>query len=343
MPELSAETVLGDYRWFAADYLAEKQSFLFVHADRQSLAAQPFLDRRWKKDGLPSAEMPLAALAAKIPAGAPAPDLHFIWHTSYCCSTLIAKALDVPGQVLSLCEPFILVSADAADRAARAQNGTATRVPEIAFRLLARPENPGAKVLVKPSNFANALAGEAARLTSGKSLFLYSSLESFLCSIAKGGTQSAKFTRRLLANTVGDLRNLPWPAMDVFEMSDLEIAALAWHMQIAEFRRVWASFGRGRAASLDCDAFLENPAAVLSRLDGFFGFGLGAQRTAEVANGSLLKQHAKVPGERFDAARRKEEAAAIHRQIRKDLDRIVEWSYRACPTTPAGAPLPDPV
>jgi hypothetical protein len=336
--------LVRDQRWFPEEFHAPRQLLTFVHAERGELARQPFLDHRWKQDSLPRRQAALEAVAAELSAG-PAPRLDFIWHTSFCCSTLLARALDHPGKCLALSEPLVLVSiADAKRTGSLDQGWQVSRLPEIVFRLLARPEAPGGRVLVKPSNFANLLLPDAARLTSGKALLLYSDLPSFLLSVLKSGLPLRKYVRRLFSNLVGQVRDqLPWTQAEIFQMSDVEIAALVWHMQIVEFRSAVRLLGPARAASLDCDAFLANPAEVLRQLDAFFGLGLGESHIAETVAGPLLREHAKAPGVPFDAKLRAEQMADARRQFGSDIERVVEWSYRVSPLTPRGVPLPNPL
>jgi len=335
-----APSCVDDFRWFAENFDLARKSLSFVRTDRGTLAAQPFLDYRWKTDPLLHREMPLDAVLAELPQTAPPPHLNFIWHTSFCCSTLIAKTLDLAGHNLSLCEPQILVpGADLKRSGIFTGNRLSPRLPEIVFRLLAR--SPGGKVLVKPSNFANVLIADAARTTRGKALFLYSDLETFLISVAKSGIPLLKYARRLFSNIAGDSgQPLPWKSHEIFQMSDLEIAALVWHLQIGEFRRTWRAFDPGCIASLNCDAFLANPAATIAKLDAFFDLGLGGAHSERVLAGPLLRSHSKSPGEPYDAKRRTEEKAVARRRLGADLERVIEWSYRACSGTPRGAPLP---
>ena len=333
-----AEELAGDYRWFPEDFRASRQVLSFVFADRDILTMQPFLDNRWNTQALPQRHATLESLARLIPVQGRA-QANFIWHTSFCCSTLLVRSLNIPGKCLALSEPMVLVSiADAKRAAAMEQGWRISRLPDVVFRLLSRPECEGGAVVLKPSNFANILLSDAARLTAGKFLFLYSDLPGFLISVFKRGVSLRKYVRRLFSSLVYQLKDqLPWSQAEIFQMSDLEIAALCWHYQIQEFRAAWPLLEPGRRASLDCEEFLARPVEVLERLAAFYG--VEAVRFSDVVNGPLFRHHAKDPAEPFDAARRAEEAAAMRRQLGKDLDRIIEWSYRACPTTPACAPL----
>jgi hypothetical protein len=327
--------------WFADDFDPGRKTLSFVLTNRETLARQPFLDRRWSRAERPRRTLPIAEALERVPADAPLPTLNFIWHTSYCCSTLIARALDMPGRNLSLCEPLALVPlADAMRVGMLADGRLPARTPEIVLRCLALAG--GETVTVKPSNFANYLIAEAASRTSGKALFLHSDLSSFLISVAKRGLSLHKYVRRLFSNIAGDSgQPLPWPSHEIFQMSDLEVAAIAWHMQIDAFRRQWPQLGGDRAASLDCEAFLADPETALAKLDAFFGLGLGRDHIDRVLAGPLLKQHAKLPGYRYDARQRAEEKLIARRQLGKDLDRVMAWSREAYPTLQT--PLPNPL
>lgn len=339
------DVVAGDARWFVEDFNLDSKSVSFVQTDRAALAGQPFLDYRWNRTRLLHQKIDVAALVQRFPSGQPRPVLNFIWHTSHCCSTLIANALNAPGRNLALREPFVLVPVADAKRLGAFDDGRVSpRLPEIVFRLLARTPEGGGQVTVKPSNFANVLLPEAIAATSGRMLFLYSGLTSFLISVCKGGHNFSKYVRQLFANIAGDDgRALPWSVTQLVRMSDLEIAAVAWHLQIAEFRRAWPALEAGRGASLDCDAFFADPALAMTRLDAFFGFGLGSTHIERLLAGPLLQRHAKAPSEAYSYATRQQIGAAIWRDRGADIERVVRWSYNEFPETPHGAPLPNPI
>lgn len=337
-PQLDA--VLRDARWFVEDFTLDNKALSFVLTDAESLSQQPFLDYRWPRHTALHQRVDAGALVQRVPAGLPPPPLNFIWHTSFCCSTLIAGMLDCPDRNLSLREPFVLVPvADAKRLGVFDRHVVSPRLPEIVFRLLDRTA-PFA-VTVKPSNFANVLLRDAIANTSGKMLFLYSDLASFLMSVSKGRLKLHKYARQLFANIAGDDgRELPWSVSTLVRMSDLEIAAVAWHLQIAEFRRGWQALAPGRGASLDCDAFFLDPADAMARLDAFFGYGLGAEQIRRVVDGPMLQHHAKAPDEAFNYRARQDANMAIRTLHGADINRVVAWSYDEFPDTPRGAPLP---
>jgi hypothetical protein len=338
----AARDVVGDVCWFPEDYVPSGNTISFVRTDTAAIGRQTFLDHRWNRDGRARVSLKLDAIAAELPVDAPAPRANFIWHTSFCCSTLIADALNVAGKNLSLKEPQMLVTVADAKRAGVLTDGKISpRLPELALRVLGRSPEPGVPVTIKPSNFANVLIGPAAHHSTGKSLFLYSKLPDFLISVAKSGLQLSKYARRLFFGIVSDDgKPLRWPAAELFQMSDLEVAAIAWHLQMAEFQRSWKEWGPERAALLDCDAFLANPRVTLEKLDAFFGYGFGPQTIDAIIKGPVFSRHAKLPQAPFSAEQRRMETERTRKFLGADLQRIVDWSYRAYPEAQQSAALP---
>lgn len=336
-----AAELVQDFRFLPEGFDPARKTISFIRTSRAELAEQAFLDPRWRPASGERREAPIATVVDAMVSQPGRPRLNFIWHTSFCCSTLLARAIDRRECNLSLREPQILVAiADAVRGRAVTDGRLPEALPAAVLRLLARPAEPGSQVTVKPSNFANVLARDAARSTDGKALFLYSSLPSFLTSVAKGGVRLRKFARRLFGTLVGDLgQRLPWSSAELMHMTDLEIAALVWHMQIAEFQRSRAAYGDGRAASLDCEKFLAAPTATLDAIDAFFGLDLGRDHIREVGGGPLFRHDAKNPARAFSTEDRAREARAVTEQLGADLDQVVSWSYQACPATPRGAPM----
>jgi hypothetical protein len=327
---------LTDPRWFLDNLDLETGQARFVRADRQMLSAQPFLDPRWDRGQLPSAAIPGASLDAT--AGPDAP-LHFIWHTSFCCSTVIAASLDRPGQCLALKEPRALV--DLADLKRRQQTLKRPGLTRAVFELYARRFEAGEQVLIKPSNFANNLIAEAAEVTDGRMLMVHSSCRSFLISIVKAGEARRGYVRQLFISLAADGHpQAQWPLTTLLGLSDLHMAALVWRMQMSAMQDAMAALGE-RAASLDGDVFLQRPRDALEALDTFFGLGLAPKELDRRATASALSRDVKTGASGAGLDRRQAEARGVERTLAAHLDSLVDWVTRA---SPGGNPtLPRPV
>jgi hypothetical protein len=317
---------LADPYWFLDHLDLETGQARFVRADRATLSAQPFLDPRWDRSRRGSAAMPGADLDRTETAPVP---LHFIWHTSFCCSTVIAALLDQPGRCLALKEPRALV--DLADLKRRQQGLKRPGLTSALFGLYARRFEPDEQILIKPSNFANNLIVEAATLSDGRMLMVYSSCRSFLISILKAGEARRGYVRQLFISLAADGHpQAQWPLTTLLGLSDLHMAAIVWHMQMATIQSAMTMLGQ-RAASLDGDAFLHRPREALEALDGFFDLKLGSDELDRRASAPSLGRDVKTgaPGAGLD--RRVAEARDVERTLAVHLDSLVAWASQASP------------
>ena len=314
--------------WFLHDLATASGRATFVKTDRASLSAEPFLDHRWREPHQVDASVPLADLE---PGTRAAPRLNFIWHTSFCASTLLSACLDAPGRCLALKEPRALVQlADMKRRGLLHPDPAAAR---SVFALMARRFDENEQILVKPSNGANSLIPEAANLTTGPMLILYSSCESFLLSMAKQGGAGFTFVRNLFGSLASEHPIGRWPVPTLLSLTDLQLAALVWRMQMDILEAASAALG-SRARSLDCRLFLDDPGQVLTKLDAFLGLGLGPERLDAVVNGPLLDRDAKRPGKAYDSRSRTDAQAKVRAQLGTDLPAVLRWIEAVSPTPP---------
>jgi hypothetical protein len=345
---VDAATLIADPLWFPQDFNVTTRKLRFVHADRRTLAATPFLaEGMWERSSLPEAEIAESELLRFLPGNAPPPSINFIWHTAFCCSTLIASLLDRESLSLPLKEPgLMLILADAKRQGAIGPGQPfSNRFAELLFRLLGRRFARDEQLVIKPTNLSNYVLRDALALTQGKHLFLFSDCRSFLISILKKREYGRHIARQTYARIVQDgNEQSAWPFADVFAMTDLTIAAVAWHMQIAEFRRNAPRLSPDRAASLDCDAFLATPMEALIAIDRFFGLRLGQEHFEAMLNGPAAKRHSKSPASEYNIANRLEDHATIAARYAEEIEYAVKTSYAICKKTPrSGPPLHDPL
>lgn len=334
---VSAGQIAGDARWLPVDFDPRSRTVGFVRTGWAQLAAQPFLDMRWDRRALPQTRIAAHELFA---AASGRGRCNFIWHTGFCCSTLLAQAITAQGRNLSLCEPKVLVDLADVKRAGMfLLDRELANLPATVLPLLSRPFEDGAATTLKPAPAANFLLAEAASLTSGKMLFLFSDCRSFVLSVARKGEEGRQYARSMFAVLLRSGHLGPeWHGPRLWDLSDLQIAAFVWHLQMEQFRRGWAALGDGRASALDCDTLLDAPQETLCALGRFFEVALPEEHVART--GPMFRRNAKNPGKPFDARTRREEHEAAAARLGADLDRAVAWSYDACPQTPRGVPLP---
>ena len=72
------DEIVEDSRWFLENIDTVRHTLSFVRADRAVLAKEPFLDQRWNRTGFDRVQLPLDALAARLPPQQEPPKLHAI-------------------------------------------------------------------------------------------------------------------------------------------------------------------------------------------------------------------------------------------------------------------------
>ena len=333
MSEAAAESAI----WFPDAIDAQNGAVRLCQVTRDTLADTAFLDERWDRSSRAMRPVRLADLPQPEAAAQPV----FIWHSAFCCSTLLARCLDRPGRSLSLKEPAALM--EIANIKRRQGPGVSDTWLKGVLPALCQPFAGESHVVLKPTNTVNNLIADTARLfPQARHLLLTSQLRAFLISIAKKGEAGRSFARRLF--TIFAMDGHPVARTDprqLMQMSDLQIAALVWHMQVAAMLEALARGPADRFAWLDGDVFVTKPQAALEAVDAFFGLGLGEEHLAATASGPLFRRDAKDASQSFGPARRRKEADRVAQTLGPELDAIVEWSYGLFPQSPRDGRLPN--
>lgn len=319
----TVEHVLREASWLAHRFDPGHDTIVFRHVDRADHAKATFLtDEYLGEEANPFVVRRADAIAA---AQTPAP-VHFIFHSAFCCSTLLARAFDLPGLSMGLKEPVILN-----DIVGWRHMGVAGRdVAEAldnALTLLARPFAPGEATIIKPSNVVNGLAPAMMDLRpQSKALLLRAPLPVFLKSVAKKGMWGRLWVRDLMAKQLREgLIELGFEQADYLRLTDLQAAAVGWLAQQALFGRMIDRFGCERVRILDSETLLGNADACIEQLALLFGLSIDAERRKAILRGPAFATDSKT-GAAFSRDERDaayDEAARLHAD---EIDKVLIWA-----------------
>lgn len=326
----SAADIVKDSNWFLHAVDLEQASLLFVKTDECTLSACSFLDHRFDIQGLPSVSISLEnllELSDSIDSSPPT----FVFHTAFCCSTLIARCLDLESKNLSLKEPAVLMALANYQRMGHPLLTNPTKAQEIytlITKLLFRTFASGATVLVKPTNTVNnIILPMMATNPKSKALLLHSDLESFLISILKKGEQGRGFVRQLFTILLMDspeARQLD--STRLLRMTDSQIAAMTWHLQMEKFFDVFKQYDSSRVRSLHCDRLLADSRNSLSAVIDFFELKSLKNDFDRLMAQAPLHSNAKTPDQKFDAGNRSQEYDAARAEFSETLQVIIPWA-----------------
>jgi hypothetical protein len=307
--------------WLAHRFDERTDSIHFVQAPRELRRRVPFLI----DEHLPGAANPMPISRAEAMSAAPQPaPIHFIFHSAYCCSTLLAAVLDIRGVATSYKEPQILN-----DMVGWRHRGGAppqiAAVLDHALHLLSRPFETGEACIVKPSNIVNGLIDAMLKLRpDARVLLLHAPLREFVTSIARKGMPGRLWVRELLSRQLAERYvDLGFEPRDYLLHTDLQVAAVGWLAQQKHFSRL-AQQWPARVRTLNSELLTARPAEAVQRSSTWFQLtptsgaleaAIDEQFARNTKDGSAF-----APGQR-EAARR--EGALLHGE---EIDRVVIWA-----------------
>ncbi|HEU4968572.1 hypothetical protein [Sphingomonas sp.] len=322
---MAAEDIIQiprDPLWLAHRYVESRDAIQFVHLTRDEHRAATFISG----DHMPAGKEPVQSDRRQaLAAAAPSAPVHFIFHSAFCCSTLLARAFDREGLAMGLKEPAILNDI-VGWRRRGAPGRDVAEVMDGALALLARPFAPGEAVVIKPSNIVNGLIPMMMALRpDAKALLLHAPLPVFLTSVAKKGLDGRLWVRELFMGlrTDGLVQRLGFDDAQFFGQTDLQIAAAGWLAQQALFAELVQALGV-RVRTLDSETLLDAPKPSVAALAGLYGFDLGDAEADEIVATSFGRNS--KSGEAFGRAEREAEyagAAAVHRD---ELEKVTRWT-----------------
>jgi hypothetical protein len=326
LPEL-----IGDGRWLAHRYDETSDAVRFRFVPREQQRELTFLTDFEIGDAPLAVFSRADCLVEARKRELPTP--RFIFHSAYCCSTLLARAFDLPGVALGLKEPQILNDVVGL----QLRRGDARQVAaamDVALLLLARPLGPGEVNVIKPSNLLNPLIPLVTALRPDiRGLLLHAPLEDFLGSVARKEIEGRAWVRELMWKLIqmGQAERFGFTSEELYRHSDLQVAALGWLAQHALFAEAVNSHGGYR--TLDSETLIAQPVECLRALSELFELRFEPE---EAASGPAFRIHSKdrsdYTPEQRDAER--ERGKSIHA---REIDMVMSWSAQLADH--AGVPL----
>jgi hypothetical protein len=329
--------IVRDPEWLPHRYDPVGDKVHFVRVTREAHRAATFLT----DVNLPSPDKPVVIdrRFAVEHAGASAP-VHFIFHSAFCGSTLLARAFDLPGVAMGLKEPVILNDL-VGWRLRGAQGRDVAERMDHALRLLGRPFVFGESVIIKPSNLVNGLAEAMMKLRpDSKTLLLHAPLDVYLGSVARKELEGRLWVRDLMVKLLKEgLINLGLDQEDYLRLTDLQSAAVGWLAQHALFHRLVEAFP-DRIVTLDSETLVSQAGPVLNALTRHFGLSLDHAGVAAVVNGPVFAKDSKRGGS-FSAEERQRVHADGAERHADEIGKVLHWATLLADTAGVGMALPN--
>lgn len=313
---------LTDPRWFPADYLPGSDRWRMLRLELDALAEASFLDDRLQASGAPEALIEAAGIDAPMPAQSPA----FVFHTAFCGSTLLARALHSPPHAVAFKEPLALLTLAIAAAAASDADGQRRIDARLAtvLALLGRGWSPTGRTLIKPTNQVNSLIGRILALQPGsRAILLHSSLEQFVVSC---------FEKLPLAET-----RIRWMAQHLLVGSDLsarlgipprhpfslpEACVFTWYAQMERYANALHRDAGDRLRTLDLDTLQASPARTVDAAARWLALVTPAPGQID----AVFRRDAKATGRTYDPIERQSGKALVRQRYGEVIQRTLAWA-----------------
>lgn len=312
----------ADAQWIAHRYERTRDEVHFRLVPRENHADFPFLTEEYV-GSLPATRLARAeAVAVARRAAAP---LRIIFHSAFCGSTLLCRALDRPGMAMGLSEPTILNDIVGIRQRREADPRRIAQLIDEAMLLLARPWQPDEAVVVKPSNILNPLAMAMLALRpDAQAVVLHAPLPVFLASVARKGMWCRLWARELLERLLQDgVVDLGFEAGDWFRLTDLQVAAVGWIAQHRLFHELKVQMPH-RVLPVDSEAMFADPVAWLERIKAHFTLDEGVSGSL-LAESPAFTRHSKSGGG-FSAKDRVADRAAAFSAHGDEIEKVTVWA-----------------
>ena len=318
--QIDANALFNDPRLMLFGF--DGQVARFVKMTRESYARSIFFDRRLQPADPQFIQVPLEPLldeAEKVRFDPPR--LRFIHHFAHSGSTLLARALDHPGNLV-IREPVHLRKLGIARGSAPDSPADShfCKLLNLFLIMLGKRFGPDCPVIVKGNVPTSLLADMIADADPGQpAILLYLPLEDYCAAVLRTPNHRAWVEAVI---TEIDLSQDP----NIGEISSLgvaEKAAVLWFSMIKRFEGLLADYPEMK--SLDANCFFKQPEDVLEVANEFLGAGLTGEEARSIAKGPLFSTYSKNPTIAYDNAeriRQREETKAVHRE---ELEIARKW------------------
>lgn len=344
--ELTAAELSRNPAWHLYDLDMQRGEMRFLEARPETFRISAFLDNRIAYTGEQVHGFPLDAIAAALQQHpVPRRDLAFLFHTSFCCSSLLARSLQREHHMLVLREPWVLRRLGDLKRAVLTRGqGWYPQGPallDLSLQLLTKTWEESEAVLIKPTNVSNNLAEDLLSLRpDAPGLVLYSDLESFLVSNLKKTGETQQKLPAMVELFDRDTRYGEQLGVSLAGLEFLQAVTVVWHAQRIQWQALLASSAGSRLRTLDSAELLARPAETLGAAAALLGRPLGALEAQGIAAGPVWATHAKDPFSAYDHARRDSENQDVLGRHREDVAAALRWAEPLLSRRPPELPRP---
>jgi hypothetical protein len=316
-------SILDDPNWMFLRFDGDFAEFVFM--TREACRESIFFDHRVRPVQGKAVRLPIDPIFDHLERTAfKPPEIRFIHHFAQSGSTLLARALDQPNNLV-IREPLHLrqVGVWAGADTAGPLSAQTRPLLELSLAMLGKRFKAGSPLIVKGNVPITLLADAIADLDPGQpAILLYYGLEDYCLAVLRTPNH-----QQWLANVVDEIGLGGDEAVGKLAgLSMAEKAGALWLSMIRRFDRLLQAQPAMR--SLDANVFFERPAEAIVAASTLFDAGISAGEARRIAEGPLFSTYSKDPGVPYDPALRIERREEARKRLAAELQEARSWVDR---------------
>jgi len=323
MPPTGLHNLFDSPELFPVRLDFQKRMAAFVRMSSETYRRSVFLDDRTVRHGKDVYGVRLDDLLLLGEASeARSRRVHYIFHPTFSCSTLLARYFElIPGSLV-LKEPVILT------QLALVPPETMPDWPEVlrlCVRILTRPYVPGGLVVIKPHEPVNALASQLLSYDpEATATFLFTPLKQFIVSMLKTQSRRTWVRTRIPAAAMAS-QYRPLMSIGPDTLTDAEAAAYLWLVSRVLYEQCCQQHPE-RVICLNANRLADSPEVVLQDVLSHAKVALNASELKAVLEDPSLQAYSKDLSRPYDSFSRREELADLERTFGQEAEASVRWA-----------------
>jgi len=300
-----------------------KRLVAFVRMSRETYAHSSFLDERMWRVSAEEYRIDIDDLLGC--ATASVNRVNYVLHTAFCCSTLLARYLELIPSCFVLKEPALLTQLAVAMPAL--SEPERVRLLRLCVRLLGRAWGANETVIIKAADGCSPLGGLLLESDSrSRIVFLSIALRTFVLSVLKSADRRLWLRKRLGAAAAAASLLPRLGEIDPEELTDARGSAYLWLVNETFRERFSEGQEASRVISLDGETVAGAPGDALLEVARHLEISIDGTQVAPILKHDSVHRYSKNRSVPYDANSRREDMAAAEMNFGAEADTGIQWA-----------------
>jgi hypothetical protein len=266
----------------------------------------------------------------------------YIFHMSFCGSTLLARTCDKSKKVVSYKEPQALIDLAMlkVNKHMYFENKAMWQpLVKLVAQQLQQSWHQNEVSIIKPSNWVNSLLPDLFQNNKhSRAIFLTISPKAYLIAVLRGGKDRITFTYNLLSHLLKAYKEFS-PLVDSIEKSATDVmdkvaklTLVTHYIQDELFNRILVGSANAQCTTLTYNQLLNEPVTSIEMVSKTLGLELTDKEIAENIT-TTFKVHAKNESYQFDNAKGIEIDSLVENEFHTIIESAMNWHEMQLDTT----------